>query len=170
MCDNIFMFIIVICHGNICRSPVGAFLLNAAIKEKGLKDIEVISRATSREEIGNDIYPPMKRVLNYHNIRYDRHYATQITKEEFDKADIIYYMDSNNLYYLERLFGRSNKYHLITEYLNNEDIEDPWYTDRYEYVYQMIRKSVDTIIDNLGERVWQKKKEKLEKKLNKEKN
>ena len=143
--------IIFVCHGNICRSPVGAILFNKYAKEKGIGDKYIaFSRAMSREEIGNDIYPPMKRVLNSHKIEYDRHYATQITKEEFIEAKFIFYMDNNNLYYLERLFGRSDKYVLISKYFDNENIEDPWYTDRFEYVYQKIDKSVQAIVDFLA--------------------
>ena len=142
--------IIFVCHGNICRSPVADILFKEEIKKLELEDVfESCSRATSREEIGNDIYPPMKRVLYSHHIAFDRHYATQITKEEFDNADYIFYMDHNNLYHLNRLFGSSHKFVLIRKYLDNKDIEDPWYTDRFEYVYSQIKKAVISIIKEL---------------------
>ncbi len=57
------MNIIFICHGNICRSPVAEILFSDLVKENKL-DINVSSRATSLEEIGNDIYPSMRRVLH----------------------------------------------------------------------------------------------------------
>ena len=140
------MNIIFVCHGNICRSPIGEILLKELLKRNNINDGFVItSRATSLEEIGNDIYPPMKRVLNLHSIKYDRHYATRISQKEFDNADYIFYMDSNNLYNLERLFGKSNKYHLVSEYSGGFEIEDPWYTGRYEYVYSQISKCVESI-------------------------
>ena len=145
--------VIFICHGNICRSPVGEILFNEGIKKRGLsKEYNCFSRATSREEIGNDIYPPMKRVLREHNVPFSKHYATQITKEEFDKADYIFYMDRNNLYYLERMFGKSDKFVLIRKYIDNMDIEDPWYTDRFEYVFQKIKEAVEAIIININKR------------------
>ena len=145
------MNIIFICHGNICRSPVGAILLSKILIEKGITNVTVFSRATSLEEIGNDIYSPMKRVLLSKGIKFDRHYASRITKEEFDTADYIFYMDRNNLYYLERLFGPSKKYHLISEYSDNKEVEDPWYTDRFEYVYSLIEKYVQEIYKNVVE-------------------
>ena len=144
------MNVIFVCHGNICRSPVAEIIFLDLIKEAHLDDeIHVSSRATSLEEIGNDIYPPMKRTLSNHGYYDVHHYAQRITRQEFESADYIYYMDKNNLYYLERLFGPSNKYHLITEYLDNIDIEDPWYTDRFEYVYQRIKKAVGAILKNI---------------------
>ena len=137
------MKIIFICHGNICRSPIAEILFNNMLK--GDEDIECISRATSLEEIGNDIYPPMKRVLDNHNVKYHRHYASRISVNEFNEADYIFYMDKNNLYYLERLFGPSKKYHLISEFDDHKEVEDPWYTDRFEYVYSLIEKYVKSI-------------------------
>ena len=142
------MNIIFVCHGNICRSPVAEILFKKLDKEHRFN---VCSRATSLEEIGNDIYPPMKRVLISHGNIFERHYATRISKEEFDNVDYIFYMDTNNLYYLERLFSRSDKFHLITEYLDNREIEDPWYTDRFEFVYNRIKEAVESIYKKMTE-------------------
>ncbi len=144
------MNIIFICHGNICRSPVAEILLNKLIKENHKENEFVVSsRATSLEEIGNDIYPPMKRVLSNHGVNFLRHYATRISREEFDSADYIFYMDRNNLFNLERMFGPSNKFHLISEFYDNLDIEDPWYTDRFEFVFDKIEKSVIKIYEKM---------------------
>ena len=147
-CYTYNMNVIFICHGNICRSPIAEIIFTDLIKDNHL-NINVCSRATSLEEIGNDIYPPMKRVMSNHGYYDIHHAATRISRSEFDNADYIFYMDNNNLRYLERLFGESNKYHLITEYLDNVEIEDPWYTDRFEFVYQRIKNAVEAIIKQL---------------------
>ena len=136
------MTIIFVCHGNICRSPIAEILLKELAAND---DVKIYSRATSLEEIGNDIYPPMKRVLCAYSHEYKRHYATRITKEELNEADYVFYMDRNNLYYLERLLGPSKKYHLISEFDDNKEVEDPWYTDRFDYVYHQIKKYVESI-------------------------
>ena len=144
------MNIVFICHGNICRSPVAEIILRCLLEDAHLDhEIIVISRATSLEEIGNDIYPPMKRVLSQHGYYDAHHYAQRMSKSEFDEADYIFYMDYNNLYYLNRLFGESEKYHLITEYLDNQEIEDPWYTNRFEFVYQRIKKAVEAVFNKI---------------------
>ena len=52
--------IIFVCHGNICRSPMAEFIAKEIDKEHRY---EYISRATSLEEIGNDIYYPAKVTL-----------------------------------------------------------------------------------------------------------
>ena len=81
------MNIVFVCHGNICRSPVAEIILSDLIKEAHLdNEIKVISRATSLEEIGNDIYPPMKRVLSNHGYYDVHHYAQRMSKSEFDNV------------------------------------------------------------------------------------
>ena len=56
--------IIFVCHGSICRSPAAAFIALKYLKEHNRDgEFNIRIRATSSEEIGNDVYPPMKREL-----------------------------------------------------------------------------------------------------------
>ena len=138
--------IVFVCHGNICRSVAAEYIMKSLTK-----DYEIISRATSYEEIGNDIYPPMKQVLRGHNIPFDRHYASRITNNDFLEADYIFYMDEENHYSLLRMFGDSNKILPIYQYTKGiNEIEDPWYTGRYELVYQQIHQCVIDILGNIN--------------------
>lgn len=120
--------VMFICHGNICRSPMAKYIFKYLSNNEFL----VESRATSTEEIGNDIYPPIKKVLDEHNIPYDIHHATQVTKEELDSYDYIYVFDNNNLYNLKRMFKDISKVKLISE----KEIDDPWYTRDFERAYK----------------------------------
>ena len=54
--------VLFICHGNICRSVSAEYIMKDLAKKNGV-ELYVSSAATSREEIGNDIYPPAKRKL-----------------------------------------------------------------------------------------------------------
>ena len=137
--------IIFVCHGNICRSVAAEYIM-----KKLSKDYLVCSRATSFEEIGNDIYPPMKKVLRDHNIPFDRHYASRINYQDYSEADYIFYMDDENKYSLIRMFGDSKKILPIYNYSEGiDEIEDPWYTGRYELVYQQIYTCITDILKNL---------------------
>ena len=50
--------ILFICHGNICRSPMAEFVMKDMVRKRGLEaEFEIASAATSREEIGNPVYP-----------------------------------------------------------------------------------------------------------------
>ena len=139
------MKIIFVCHGSICRSPAAEMIFKWLCK-----DHEVISRAVSHEEIGNDIYPPMKRELYSRGIPFTRHYATYITNEDYESADYIFYMDSSNRYLLTRRFGESSKILPIFHFTPNiYEIEDPWYTDNFKKVVDQITTCVKDIIKNL---------------------
>ena len=51
--------VLFVCHGNICRSPMAEFIMKDIVKKAGLDEkIEISSVAATRDEIGNDMYPP----------------------------------------------------------------------------------------------------------------
>ena len=52
--------ILFVCHGNICRSPMAECVMKNMVKDRGISgEFYIDSAATSREEIGNPIYPPL---------------------------------------------------------------------------------------------------------------
>ena len=124
--------------------------LAAAHREK---EFEVSSAATSTEELGNGVYPPAARVLEGHKVPYNAHHrAHQITRKEFDGADLILCMDERNLGNLKRMFGTlPEKVKLLSEFGKfSGGIEDPWYTGNYEKVYREIRSSVDGLVERFS--------------------
>ena len=144
--------IIFVCHGNICRSPAAEWIMKHLLQAYNLEeDFFVFSRATSLEEIGNDIYPPMKRALYNKEIPFFEHHAKRITLEEINKADYVFYMDSLNLRYMERLFGNlPEKCQIITKYSENISfIDDPWYTGQFDEVVEQISECCENIITKL---------------------
>lgn len=122
--------VLFVCHGNICRSAMAKYIFRYLTNNKVLVD----SRATSTEEIGNDIYPNAKKQLDIHNIPYDRHYAKQITQDDYDKYDLILCFDEENIYNLDRMFKDTSKVRKLS--INN--IEDPWYTRDFDKCFNEI--------------------------------
>ena len=60
-----------ICHGNICRSPMAEFIMKDKINKLNLQDkFYIDSKATSSEELGNNIHPGTKKILDKNNILY----------------------------------------------------------------------------------------------------
>ncbi len=143
--------VLFICHGNICRSVSAEYIFDMLIKEKGWSDrIEADSAATSTEEIGNPVYPPMERALRNHGIPIGDHRARQVKRREYEECDLIIAMDEENMYYLGRILGEDTegKIHYLMEYTDDphSKIEDPWYTRDFEKAYRDIRKGCEGLL------------------------
>ena len=150
------MKILFVCHGNICRSSSAEYIFKFLLKQNGLDSIhECDSAATSSEEIGNDIYPPMKRVLLSHNIPIVRHYAKKMKREDYDNFDLILCMDEENMWGLNRIVeDTENKFFILPKYVGLDyEIEDPWYTGRYELVYNQIYNCLERLIEILRSKI-----------------
>ena len=89
---------------------------------------KVESRSTSLDEIGNDIYPPIKEVLNKYNIPYCKHQAKRITMDDYNNFDIIVCFDERNMTNLKKMFPDVSKVESLLDY----DIDDPWYTREFD--------------------------------------
>ena len=144
--------IIFVCHGSICRSPAAAFIAKQYLKEIGRdNEFNVIIRATSSEEIGNDVYPPMKRELFRRGIKMYPHAAQRIRQIDYDNADYIFYMDYENQYSLMRQIDDYKSILMpINKWTNSiTEIEDPWYTCRYELVCDEITTCIKDIFKHI---------------------
>lgn len=134
--------VLFVCHGNICRSPMAEYIFKYITDNK----YHVESRATSNEEIGNDIHHGTKNQLDIHSIPYDRHYAKRITKDDYNNFDIIVCFDDYNISNLKRITNDTSK---VIKLLD-KDIEDPWYTDNFEKVYSEIYEGCLKLKDNMN--------------------
>lgn len=149
--------VLFICHGNICRSPLAEYMMKREIASRGVEDsFTVISRATSTEELGNPVYPPMASLMRQHGFEFGSHRARQITRKEFDESDMIVAMDQNNLRNLGRMFGplEKGRIRLLSDFTDTfiGDVEDPWWTGNFERVYEEIEAGVKGLLDSLMEK------------------
>lgn len=134
--------ILFICHGNICRSPMAEYIFKKMVADRGLsRQFEISSAATSREEIGNGVYPPAKRKLNSVGISCDGHHARQVTKADYAYYDYLIVMEQYNIRNLLRIIGSDSEkkvYKLLEFAGSGADIDDPWYTGDFETAYREI--------------------------------
>ena len=132
--------ILFVCHGNICRSPMAEFVMKDLVKKAGLaSQFHIESAATSREEIGNPVYPPARRKLAEHGISCDGHAARQLTNADYENYDLLIGMDRATCGYAPHLRRRlcSGKLHLLMDYTDRPgDVADPWYTGDFEATWQ----------------------------------
>lgn len=135
--------ILFVCHGNICRSPMAEFIFKDLVKKAGVTaNFEIASAATSREEIGNPVYPPVQRLLKKQGIDPAGKVARQMTSTDYDHYDILLGMDSYNIRNMERICGgdpRQKIERLLDRSSCPRDVADPWYTGDFEQAWRDIR-------------------------------
>ena len=146
--------ILFVCHGNICRSPMAEFILKDMVRARGIGDrFEIESAATSREEIGNPIYPPARRKLTEHGIPYSDHRAWQMTPRDYDYYDLILCMDRNNIRNIHRITGGDpgGKIHMLLDYTarRGQEVADPWYTGDFNEAWSDIWEGCAGLLNTL---------------------
>ena len=148
--------ILFVCHGNICRSTMAEYVMKDMIEGRGLSDIyEIDSAATSREEIGNPIYPPARKKLVEEGVAIGTHRARQVTKADYKYFDKIYIMDHWNLRNISRVLGLNEKQIELDgkiEMLLSRDVADPWYTGDFDATYRDVTEGCKRILDENSDR------------------
>ena len=147
--------VLFVCHGNICRSPMAEFVFRDMAQRAGCADLfEVASAGTSAEELGNPVYPPVRRLLEGAGISCRGKRAYKLNKSDYDKYDLLICMEPYNVRNLMRIIGTDpeNKVHLLGEYGGeNVDLSDPYYTGDYETVWRGIHQTCQTLLETLLE-------------------
>lgn len=129
--------VLFVCHGNICRSTMAEFVFRDMVR---------------RAEIGNDTHPGTKGKLRENGIPFERHYARQITKADYDKFDYLIGMDDANARNIQRICGGDPE-HKITKLLDhagaNRSIADPWYTGNFDETYDDVIEGCEALLEEL---------------------
>jgi len=148
------MKILMVCLGNICRSPLAEGILLS--KGKHL-NIEVDSAGTAGYHIGKQPDIRSIEIANKYAIDLNQQRARQFSRADFDKFDIIYAMDSNNYAHLISLASSEterNKIRMILNEINPnayQSVPDPYYggDNGFQDVYNMLEKACDKIIQDI---------------------
>ncbi len=147
--------ILFVCHGNICRSPMAEFVMKDLVKQAGLEnDFYIASAATSTDEIGNGVYPPVRRLLSALGIDCSGKTARQLTSADYDRFDLLIGMDRANLRNMQRILcpggDCAEKLHMLLKFAGREaEVADPWYTRDFEAAYANISEGCRALLDFL---------------------
>ena len=124
--------------------------------EQGLADsVQVVSRATSREEIwgdvGNPIYAPAAAELRRRGVPYDSgKRAEQLTAADCLWADVLIGMDDNNMRNMRRMYANAgDKMHKLLDYCGGGNVADPWYTDDFATAYRDIERGCAALLASM---------------------
>ncbi len=145
--------ILFTCHGNICRSPMAEFVMKKLVWEMGLADrFEIASAATSTEEIGNGVYPPVRSLLTKNGMDCSGKTARQMRKSDYNAYDLLIGMDSANFRNMNRICGGDpdGKIHLLMDYTDRRgDVADPWYTRDFEATWRDVNEGCRGLMKHL---------------------
>ena len=153
------MKILMVCLGNICRSPLAEGLLRTKAKKQHIHLI-VDSAGTSAFHAGG---PPDKRsveIARTHDIDIQHLQCRQFSAKDFDAFDFIYVMDAANYEDVLSLAGKPSdkqKVKLILEMSNpgtRQNVPDPYYggKDGFEHMYSLLDGACDGIVEDLIKR------------------
>ncbi len=150
------MRILMVCLGNICRSPMADGLLRKKVKEERL-DVFVDSAGTSDYHIGEAPDQRMRETAKKSGCPIDELRARQFSVQDFYDFDIIYAMDSSNytnILALARNEHDAAKVRLVLNELypgENRAVPDPYFGGEQGFtdVFRMLDEATDVIINNL---------------------
>ena len=148
------MKILMVCLGNICRSPLAEGILTHKIQHLNIK---VDSAGTAGYHIGKLPDERSIEIAEKYNIDLTKQRARQFSRADFDDFDIIYAMDTNNYTHLISLANNEterNKVRLILNEVNPEKFEsvpDPYYggDDGFQNIYDMLNAACNKIISQI---------------------
>ena len=145
--------IVFVCHGNICRSPMAEAVFRDMLDRRGLTArYQVDSAAVSAEELGNPVYPEAQAELVRRGLPRSVHRAWQLCRADYDRYDYFLCMDMDNLRRMRVIFGGDpqKKTGLLLSYTNRpREVEDPWYTGRFDFVFDEISEGCCAFLDEL---------------------
>lgn len=148
------MKILMVCLGNICRSPLAEGILQDKAFKAGL-DWSVDSAGTNHYHTGDAPHPLSQKVAKMNGIDICNQRARNFVAEDFEVFDKIYALAADVLNDIRRIAKKkfdAGKVDLLMNELypgKNMDVPDPWFGPEpgYHEVYKMLDKVCDAIID-----------------------
>jgi protein-tyrosine phosphatase len=159
------MKILMVCLGNICRSPLAEGILQHKATARGL-DWTIESAGTNGFHVGEAPHHLSQKVAKRNGVDISKQIARRFTAKDLEEYDKIYVMAADVLKEMQHIAGNKFRSEKIDYFLNalhpgkNHDVPDPWYgeEDGYTEVYALIDKACDAIIEN---HFAEKEKEKI---------
>ncbi len=141
--------ILMVCLGNICRSPTAEAVLRAKALAKGIA-VEVDGAGTGGWHVGNSPHPPMVAAAGPRGYDLSPLRARQFSAADFGRFDLILAMDESNRRDIESLRppGNDTPVRLLLSYAKSgpRDVPDPYYAGGYDKVIDLIEDAVDALL------------------------
>lgn len=146
-----FNRILLVCVGNICRSPTAEHLLREALPGSGI----AVSSAGLGALVGHPIDSTALAILGRHGQRPQPHHARQLTAELVHDANLVLVMEQAQLQEVIRLAPEARgKTFLLGKWLHDMEIPDPYRQgpEAFERTFGLIEQAVSSWADRLRPR------------------
>jgi protein-tyrosine phosphatase len=148
------MKILMVCLGNICRSPIAEGVLRKMAKENSL-DWIIDSAGTNGYHIGEAPHPFSQKICIQKGIDISQQRAANFLSRHLEEYDLVYALAKDVYQEIEKTSGSKAPMHKVKLFLSElhegstESVPDPWYGDESGYlpVYELIEKTCHKIID-----------------------
>ncbi|WP_447723672.1 arsenate reductase/protein-tyrosine-phosphatase family protein [Enterobacter asburiae] len=133
-----FQSILVVCTGNICRSPIGERLLRQQLPGKQVNSAGILGLE------GHPADAAAQAVARRHGVSLEGHIARKVTRNLLQQADLILVMGPEHLRFIATMAPENRgKSLLFGQWLDIRDIPDPYHKSReaYEYVFEQLGKA-----------------------------
>jgi len=149
--------ILMVCLGNICRSPLAEGILRHKLEQKGLNHIIVDSAGTSNYHTGEGPDKRSAQNAKSHGVDISKLKARQFSERDFDDFDRIFVMDTSNyndVLELARDHADKQKVEMILNRVypdTNMSVPDPYFGGEqgFENVFMLLDKACDVIINGI---------------------
>jgi protein-tyrosine phosphatase len=144
------MKILMVCLGNICRSPLAHGIMEHLAKKKGL-DWEVDSAGTGNWHVGEGPDRRSTRTARNHDIDISGQVCRLFKVSDFDEFDRVYVMDKSNFKDILAFARNDEDRKKVKLLLGDKIVPDPYYEDdQFEPVFRLIEEGCKEIIKEYG--------------------
>jgi protein-tyrosine phosphatase len=143
------MKILIVCLGNICRSPIAHGVMQHLVNQEGL-NWEIDSAGTGGWHIGQMPDYRSIEVAKKHGINISDQKARKFNALDFQNFDLIYVMDKNNYADVVSLTNDVNERAKVQLFIKDEAVPDPYTDDAmFDPVYQLISTQCEKLLQSL---------------------
>ena len=150
------MKVLMVCLGNICRSPMAEGILRKKSLENKL-DLYIDSAGTGDWHEGETPDPRAVRTAHFFGINISQLKARQFKASDFDDFDLIFAMDQSNMkniLALARNESDKNKVELLLNLIphqKNKNVPDPWFggEDGFTDVFKLLDEACESYINKI---------------------
>ena len=147
--------ILMVCLGNICRSPIAECVMKDLVAQRGLSGFHVASCGTGGWHAGEPAHEGSRKIVAQHGLSLEGHRARQLAVADLERFDWLVAMDTSNrsaIGHLDRTGRAREKTVLLLDFLVGDgprDVPDPYYVGGFDVVYDLVRGGCEGLLDHI---------------------